>query len=125
MWNLVQIIINMSQAADSKYCRSSLNCYITVSTNEDDIYSSSMVVDRTGLSDDHLDDDTFDASINIGIGKIFTLKKKKILIFVYLFDHFCDLRIILKFRKKFKKKDKQYYEITYFNIYKNRLFIAA
>lgn len=100
MWNLVQIIINMSQAADSKYCRSSLNCYITVSTNEDDIYSSSMVVDRTGLSDDHLDDDTFDASINIGIGKIFTLKKKKILIFVYLFDHFCDLRIILKFRKK-------------------------
>ncbi|CAG2215164.1 unnamed protein product [Mytilus edulis] len=39
-----------------------------VSTNEDDIYSSSMIVDRTGLSDDHVDDDKFDASINIGIG---------------------------------------------------------
>ncbi|XP_063443118.1 uncharacterized protein LOC134723435 isoform X2 [Mytilus trossulus] len=27
-----------------------------------------MVVDRTGISDEHADDDTFDASINIGIG---------------------------------------------------------
>lgn len=67
----------MSQTADGKYFRSTMNDYITVSANEDGIYSSSMVVDRTGISDDHADDDTFDASINIGIGKIFPIEIKK------------------------------------------------